>query len=124
MAAIATDNGKLAVMEWDLDWEPGLPLSPGAFGQEDQQQLLWGFPEILWAAAIIVLVGAPVRGLCSITPLVDGTVAIAAEVVRGFCSISPLLAGSVAIAAEVVRGFCSISPLLAGSVAIAGSDDN
>lgn len=48
MAAIATDNGKLAVMEWDLDWEPGLPLSPGTFGQDDLQQLLWGFPEILW----------------------------------------------------------------------------
>lgn len=45
---ITTDNGKFAVMEWDQDYEPGLPLSPGAFGQDDQQQLLWGIPEILW----------------------------------------------------------------------------
>lgn len=48
---ISTDNGKLAIMELDQDYEPGLPLSPGALGQDDQQQLLWGFPEILWAAA-------------------------------------------------------------------------
>ena len=45
---ISTDNGKLAAMELDTDWEPGLPLSPGAIGLADQQQLLWGFPEILW----------------------------------------------------------------------------
>jgi hypothetical protein len=47
---LATDNGKLAVMEWDQDYEPGLPLSPGALGQDDQQQLLWGIPEVLWGA--------------------------------------------------------------------------
>lgn len=46
--AIATDNGRLAVMELDADWEPGLPLSPGVLEQDDFQQLLWGFPEILW----------------------------------------------------------------------------
>lgn len=46
--AITTDTGKLAVMEWDDYWEPGLPLSPGTLDQGDQQQLLWGFPEILW----------------------------------------------------------------------------
>lgn len=45
---ISTDNGKLAIMELDQDYEPGLPLSPGTLGQDDQQQLLWGFPEILW----------------------------------------------------------------------------
>ena len=47
----STINGKLAIMELDLDWEPGLPISPGAFDQADQQQLLWGFPEILWGEA-------------------------------------------------------------------------
>lgn len=49
--AITTTNGKLAIMELDQDYEPGLPISPGAFGQDDKQQLLWGFPEILWVDA-------------------------------------------------------------------------
>jgi len=46
-----TDTDKLAVMEWGLVWEPGLPLLPGTIDQADQQQLLWGFPGVLWAAA-------------------------------------------------------------------------
>ena len=50
--AITTTNGKLAIMELDQDYEPGLPLSPGTIGQDDQQQLLWGFPEVLWEAAV------------------------------------------------------------------------
>lgn len=50
--AITTDNGKLAIMELEDYWEPGLPISPGALGQDDQQQLLWGFPEILWGSAV------------------------------------------------------------------------
>lgn len=49
--AITTINGKLAIMELELYWEPGLPISPGAFGQDDKQQLLWGFPEIAWTTA-------------------------------------------------------------------------
>jgi len=53
--SLATDNGKLAVMEWDQDYEPGLPLSPGAFGQDDQQQILWGIPEVLWATSVPVV---------------------------------------------------------------------
>lgn len=51
MAAVATTNGRLAVMEWCQVWEPGIPLSPVTFGQDDQQQLLWDFPEVLWTAA-------------------------------------------------------------------------
>lgn len=50
--AITTDNGKLAIMEYDQDVEPGLPMSPGTLGQDDQQQLLWGFPEILWGVLV------------------------------------------------------------------------
>lgn len=48
--SLTTDNGKLAVMEWDNVYEPALPLSPGSFGQDDQQQLIWGIPEVLWAS--------------------------------------------------------------------------
>lgn len=51
--AITTTNGKLAIMELEQVYEPGLPISPGTLGQEDQQQLLWGFPEILWGAAAV-----------------------------------------------------------------------
>jgi hypothetical protein len=50
--AIDTDTEKLAVLELGQVWEPGLPLSPGALGQADQQQLLWGYPGVLWQAAV------------------------------------------------------------------------
>lgn len=46
--AIDTNTEKLALMEWCQVWEPGLPLSPGALGTDDQQQLLWGYPGIAW----------------------------------------------------------------------------
>lgn len=46
--AIDTDNEKLALIEWDNIWEPGLPLSPGSLGAEDKQQLIHGYPGILW----------------------------------------------------------------------------
>ena len=47
--AIDTVNKKLAAMEMEDYWEPALPISPGALGQDDQQQLLHGYPGILWA---------------------------------------------------------------------------
>lgn len=50
--AIDTINKKLAIMEFGQVWEPGLPISPGAIGQDDQQQFLWGYPGILWAAVV------------------------------------------------------------------------
>lgn len=50
--AITTNNEKLAIMEWCQVWEPGLPLSPGALGQDDKQQLLWGYPGVLWGEAV------------------------------------------------------------------------
>lgn len=40
-------------MEWCSVWEPGLPLSPGAIDQADQQQLLGDYPGVLWAAGSI-----------------------------------------------------------------------
>lgn len=53
--AITTDNEKLAVMEWGQVWEPGLPLSPGALGTDDLQQLLWGYPGVLWAPPALAI---------------------------------------------------------------------
>ena len=48
--AIDTTNKKLALMEWESFWEPGLPISPGTIGQDDKQQFVWGYPGILWAS--------------------------------------------------------------------------
>lgn len=57
--AITTDNEKLAIMEFGQVFEPGLPLSPGTFDQGHQQQLIWGYPGILWeASALDNVVGA------------------------------------------------------------------
>jgi hypothetical protein len=58
--AITTSNDKLAVMEMDDYWSPGLPLAPGAFSQGDRQQLLWGYPSVLWGAG-----GEIVESFCS-----------------------------------------------------------
>lgn len=49
--AITTTNGKLAIMEFCQGYEPGLPLLPGSLGQDDKQQLIHGFPEVLWATS-------------------------------------------------------------------------
>lgn len=38
--AIDTTNKKMAVMEWGLGSDPGLPVSPGSLGVDDQWQLL------------------------------------------------------------------------------------
>ena len=48
---IDSTNKKLALLEFEDVWEPGLPMAPGALGQDDQQQLLWGYPGILWGLA-------------------------------------------------------------------------
>lgn len=50
--AITTDNDKLAVMEMDSMFEPGLPLSPGVLSVADQQQLIWGYPGVLWEESV------------------------------------------------------------------------
>ncbi len=64
--AIDTDNKKLAIMEWGNYWEPGLPLLPGAiFDQGEKQQLLWGYPGILWTEGAILL------AVCQIIDIVE-----------------------------------------------------
>lgn len=52
--AISTINDKLAVMSMGNVLMPNLPMSPGTLGQDDQQQLLWGYPGVLWGAAAAV----------------------------------------------------------------------
>lgn len=51
--AITTDNEKLAVMSMGNICMPNLPMSPGTLDQDDQQQLLWGYPGVLWGAAVV-----------------------------------------------------------------------
>jgi len=57
--AIDTTNKKLALIEWDNIWESALPMSPGTLGQDDKQQLLWGYPGILWTVAVAPVVTLP-----------------------------------------------------------------
>lgn len=57
--AITTDNEKLGVMEMEVIFESGLPLSPGTLGQDDQQQLLLGYPTILYSGPLPGAGGAP-----------------------------------------------------------------
>lgn len=50
---ISTINDKMAVMSFGNTLMSNLPLSPGALGQDDQQQLLWGYPGVLWTASVV-----------------------------------------------------------------------
>jgi hypothetical protein len=50
--AIDTTNEKLALINLMMPFQPNLPVSPGTLGQDDKQQLLWGYPGILWAALV------------------------------------------------------------------------
>ena len=54
--AIDTTNERLALIEYGDVFQPGIPISNDGIGQDDKQQLLWGYPGILWAV-IVVAVG-------------------------------------------------------------------
>lgn len=49
-SGINTNNKKLAIMEMDQIYEPGLPISPGTLGEDDKRQMLWGYPFTITAA--------------------------------------------------------------------------
>jgi hypothetical protein len=49
--AIDTINEKFALIAFGRTTDPMmLPVSGGSIGQDDQQQFLWGYPGLLWAA--------------------------------------------------------------------------
>ena len=50
--AIDTDNKKYALISYLQPWNAPLPISADGLGQADNQHLLWGYPGILWAAAV------------------------------------------------------------------------
>jgi len=54
--AIDTINEKLALIEYGDVFQPGIPISNDGIGQDDKQQLLWGYPGILWEV-IVTAVG-------------------------------------------------------------------
>ena len=50
---ITTIDEKLAVMQWNMPFAPATVLNETSpFSQGDQQQLLWGYPGILWGELI------------------------------------------------------------------------
>lgn len=53
--AIDTTNKKFAMLHWGRIWEASLPLSPSTLGNDDKQQLLWGYPGVLWGAAASIV---------------------------------------------------------------------
>jgi len=60
--AIDTTNEKLALIEYGDIFQPGIPISADGLDQADNQQLLWGYPGILWEAPVETP-GRPRRGL-------------------------------------------------------------
>jgi hypothetical protein len=47
--AITTDDQKLAIMDFCNMLESGMILNETSpFSQGDKQQLLWGYPDVLW----------------------------------------------------------------------------
>lgn len=90
--AIDSNNKKLSLMEWDLPWEPGIPLSPGTFDQADKQQLLWSYPGILWSEIVVVLSGLVCASI-SIFASVTGSL-LTDSSVSGTPSIDPSVSGT------------------------------
>lgn len=51
---IDTTNEKLALIEYGDIYQFGMPISADGLDQADNQQLLWGYPGILWSIPIIL----------------------------------------------------------------------
>lgn len=54
-------NNQLALLSFCNVLAPNLPASPGTLGQDDQQQLLWGYPGVLWGTVTTVVGPGVVR---------------------------------------------------------------
>ncbi len=50
-----TINEELALLEYGEPYQPGVPISSDGLDQADNQQLLWGYPGILWIARDVVI---------------------------------------------------------------------
>jgi len=50
---ITTNDEKLAVMQWNMPFAPAVVLNETSpFSQGDKQQLLWGYPGVLWVTTV------------------------------------------------------------------------
>jgi hypothetical protein len=65
---ITATNSKLALMSWQQPWLLPLPISSDGLGQADTQQLLWGYPGILWSVPVPVVPHIAVFGRLAIFP--------------------------------------------------------
>ncbi len=97
--AIDTTNEKLALMEEEL-WEPALPIAPGTFGQDDKQQLLWGFPGISWVAGsvleFIADMNTRIKSYLTTLYTVNETTADATTLARRYLDAAPTADATVA----------------------------
>lgn len=50
-----TTQGQFALLVFGRTTDPAnIPVSSGPFAQAEQQVLLWGYPDILWGAGVII----------------------------------------------------------------------
>lgn len=50
--SLTTNNGKMAVMDWESESEPGMLFSVTSFDTDIQQGLIWGIPEVSWSSVV------------------------------------------------------------------------
>jgi len=57
-AGIATINEKLALIGFQQPFNPSIPISSDGLGKDDKQQLIWGYPGILWGVEYVIEIAA------------------------------------------------------------------
>jgi len=48
-------NDKIALISYQQPWNVPLPISADGLDQADNQQLLWGYPGILWSGVSLAV---------------------------------------------------------------------
>jgi hypothetical protein len=61
--AVTTHNEKLALIHYQQVFQPTPPKSSDGIGQDDKQQLIWGYPGINWSTPASVAVRRGQRGI-------------------------------------------------------------
>jgi hypothetical protein len=69
--AVDTTNEKLALMSWMQPWQMPLPISVDGLDQADNQQLLWGYPGILWGTVVVSAQRIAIYGKLAIVPWIQ-----------------------------------------------------
>ena len=84
--AIDTTNEKLALIDFPL---AELPISSDGLDQADNQQLLWGYPGLLWSASAPLLI---IEGSAKLVKVINGDGAIIDQI-DGSCKIVDEITG-------------------------------